>query len=57
MTVLRTTATRGDKPDKKTTEQGEQFLALNDTLKDELPKLYAFGSRLSRFRMTRWGAL
>ncbi|KAJ5413114.1 hypothetical protein N7465_005419 [Penicillium sp. CMV-2018d] len=37
---------RGDKPDKKTTEQGEQFLALNDTLKDELPKLYALTSKL-----------
>ncbi|KAI3145358.1 hypothetical protein CBS147326_308 [Penicillium roqueforti] len=37
---------RGDKPDKKTVEQGEQFLALNDTLKDELPKLYALTSKL-----------
>ncbi|CAI7585486.1 unnamed protein product [Penicillium glandicola] len=37
---------RGDKPDKKTIEQGEQFLALNDTLKDELPKLYALTSKL-----------
>ncbi|KAF4765427.1 hypothetical protein N7455_004575 [Penicillium solitum] len=37
---------RGDKPDKKTTEQGEQFLALNDTLKDELPKLYSLTSKL-----------
>ncbi|KAJ9485947.1 hypothetical protein VN97_g7401 [Penicillium thymicola] len=37
---------RGDKPDKKTTEQGEQFLALNDTLKDELPKLYGLTSKL-----------
>ncbi|KAJ5558314.1 hypothetical protein N7535_008527 [Penicillium sp. DV-2018c] len=37
---------RGDKPDKKTTEQGEQFLALNDTLKEELPKLYALTSKL-----------
>ena len=31
---------QGVKPDKRTVEQGEQFLALNDTLKDELPKLY-----------------
>ncbi|KXG47286.1 uncharacterized protein PGRI_011560 [Penicillium griseofulvum] len=37
---------RGDKPDKKTIEQGEQFLALNDTLKDELPKLYALTAKL-----------
>ncbi|KAJ5757646.1 uncharacterized protein N7511_006340 [Penicillium nucicola] len=37
---------RGDKPDKKTTEQGEQFVALNETLKDELPKLYALTSKL-----------
>ncbi|KGO64786.1 hypothetical protein PITC_073840 [Penicillium italicum] len=37
---------RGDKPDKKTIEQGEQFLALNDTLKDELPKLYGLTSKL-----------
>ena len=31
---------RGDKPDKKTTEQKDQFIALNDTLKEELPKLF-----------------
>jgi hypothetical protein len=37
---------RGDKPDKKTTEQGEQFLALNETLKDELPRLYALTAKL-----------
>ena len=37
---------RGDKLDKKTNEQGEQFLALNDTLKDELPKLFALTGRL-----------
>lgn len=37
---------RGDKPDKKTTEQGEQFVALNDTLKDELPKLYGLTAKL-----------
>ncbi|PYH43362.1 putative Rho guanyl nucleotide exchange factor [Aspergillus saccharolyticus JOP 1030-1] len=37
---------RGDKPDKKTTEQGEQFIALNETLKDELPKLYALTAKL-----------
>ncbi|KAA6408977.1 MAG: hypothetical protein FRX48_07321 [Lasallia pustulata] len=37
---------RGDKPDKKTLEQGEQFLAVNDTLKEELPKLFALTGRL-----------
>ncbi|RAK99663.1 putative Rho guanyl nucleotide exchange factor [Aspergillus ibericus CBS 121593] len=37
---------RGDKPDKKTTEQGEQFVALNETLKDELPKLYSLTAKL-----------
>ncbi|KAJ5180556.1 hypothetical protein N7492_003766 [Penicillium capsulatum] len=37
---------RGDKPDKKTKEQGEAFQALNDTLKDELPKLYALTAKL-----------
>ena len=31
---------RGDKPDKKTAQQGEQFIALNETLKEELPKLF-----------------
>lgn len=37
---------RGDKPDKKTTEQGEQFVALNDALKDELPKLFSLTAKL-----------
>lgn len=37
---------RGDKPDRKTVEQGEQFIALNDTLKEELPKLYALTAKL-----------
>lgn len=37
---------RGDKPDKKTTEQGEQFIALNVTLKEELPRLFALTSKL-----------
>lgn len=37
---------RGDKPDKKTTEQGEQFMALNVTLKEELPKLFSLTGRL-----------
>ncbi|KAK1143634.1 hypothetical protein N8T08_006244 [Aspergillus melleus] len=37
---------RGDKPDKKTAEQGEQYVALNETLKDELPKLYSLTAKL-----------
>lgn len=37
---------RGDKPDKKSAEQAEQFVALNETLKDELPKLYSMTARL-----------
>ncbi|KAJ5717405.1 hypothetical protein N7488_003051 [Penicillium malachiteum] len=57
--------TRGDKPDKKTTEQGEQFIALNDTLKEELPKLYDLTSklmeacllRLAQSQTTWWGLM
>ncbi|KAL4811097.1 hypothetical protein BDV18DRAFT_155709 [Aspergillus unguis] len=37
---------RGDKPDKKTAEQADQFIALNETLKDELPKLYSLTAKL-----------
>lgn len=37
---------RGDKPDKKTQEQGEQFMALNDALKDEIPKLMSLTGKL-----------
>ncbi|KAL1981065.1 hypothetical protein VTN96DRAFT_3130 [Rasamsonia emersonii] len=37
---------RGDKPDKKTAEQGEQFTILNDALKDELPKLFSLTAKL-----------
>ncbi|KAL8937944.1 MAG: hypothetical protein Q9216_004164 [Gyalolechia sp. 2 TL-2023] len=37
---------RGDKPDKKTTEQGEQFIAINESLKEELPKLFALTGKL-----------
>lgn len=37
---------RGDKADKKTTEQGEQFIALNVTLKEELPKLFGLTGKL-----------
>ncbi|KAJ5314021.1 uncharacterized protein N7443_000905 [Penicillium atrosanguineum] len=39
---------RGEKPDKKTTEQGEQFIALNETLKDELPRLFALSSKFGQ---------
>ncbi|KAL3478193.1 hypothetical protein BJX99DRAFT_108990 [Aspergillus californicus] len=37
---------RADKPDKKTAEQADQFVALNETLKDELPKLYSLTAKL-----------
>ncbi|KAL8948106.1 MAG: hypothetical protein Q9222_005675 [Ikaeria aurantiellina] len=37
---------RGDKPDKKTTEQGEQFMAINESLKEDLPKLFALTGKL-----------
>ncbi|KAL8698783.1 MAG: hypothetical protein Q9224_001695 [Gallowayella concinna] len=37
---------RGDRPDKKTTEQGEQFVAINESLKEELPKLFALTKKL-----------
>lgn len=37
---------RGDRPDKKTAEQGEQFTILNDALKDELPKLFSLTAKL-----------
>ena len=37
---------KGEKPDKKTNEQGEQFFVVNDTLKDELPKLFSLTGRL-----------
>lgn len=39
---------RGEKPDKKTTEQGEQFVALNETLKDELPRLFALSAKFGQ---------
>ena len=38
---------RNEQPDKKTSEQGEQFSVLNDTLKDELPKLFALNGRVN----------
>ena len=37
---------RGEKADKKTTEQGEQFLAINETLKEELPRLFILTGKL-----------
>lgn len=37
---------RGEKLDKKLTDQGEQFLAINETLKEELPKLFALTGKL-----------
>lgn len=37
---------RGDKPDKKTAELGEQFIALNVTLKEELPRLFMLTGKL-----------
>ena len=37
---------KGDKPDKKTMDQKEQFIALNDTLKEELPRLFALTGKL-----------
>jgi hypothetical protein len=43
---LRAFRERGDKPDKRTIEQGEQFVTLNDTLKDELPKLFFLTTKL-----------
>lgn len=39
-------AERGDKSDKKTTEQSEQFVALNVTLKEELPRLFSLTGKL-----------
>ncbi|KAJ5491402.1 hypothetical protein N7539_002969 [Penicillium diatomitis] len=43
---------RGDKPDKKSTEQGEQFMALNETLKEELPQLFALTGKLMEAILT-----
>ena len=37
---------RGDKPDKKTADYKDQFIALNDTLKEELPKMFSMTGRL-----------
>lgn len=43
---LKSIKDRGDKPDKKTIEQGDQYLAVNETLKDELPKLFSMTAKL-----------
>ncbi|KAI9739592.1 MAG: hypothetical protein M1834_006310 [Cirrosporium novae-zelandiae] len=40
---------KGDKPDKKTTDQGEQFLGLHETLKFELPTLMALTTRCMEY--------
>ena len=45
---------RGDKPDKKTVEQGEQFVALNATLKEELPRMFAMTGRLVEACLTNF---
>ena len=37
---------RGDTPDKRTTEQAEQYTALNETLKEELPRLFVLTKKL-----------
>ncbi|KAI9772334.1 MAG: hypothetical protein M1840_001083 [Geoglossum simile] len=37
---------RSEKPDKRTQEQADQFMALNDTLKEELPKLFSLTAKL-----------
>lgn len=37
---------RGEKPDRKTVEASEMYVALNDQLKIELPKLYALTAQL-----------
>ncbi|KAI9763671.1 MAG: hypothetical protein M1835_007749 [Candelina submexicana] len=37
---------RGEKPDRKTKEQYEQFVLLNDSLKEELPQLFALTAKL-----------
>lgn len=45
-TRYKTIKDRGEKPDKKLAEQGEQFMAINETLKDELPKLFGLTGKL-----------
>lgn len=45
---FKTLKERGEKIDKKTMTQGEEFNVLNDTLKDELPRLYFLSRDLAR---------
>ncbi|KAF1815918.1 Dbl homology domain-containing protein, partial [Eremomyces bilateralis CBS 781.70] len=39
---------RGEAPDKKLRDAADQFKAINETLKDELPKLYDLSSKLMK---------
>lgn len=41
-----TAKNKGERVDKRTQEQGEQFMALNETLRDELPKLFVLSDKL-----------
>lgn len=41
-----TAKNKGEKLDKRTTDQAEQYMALNETLKAELPKLFDLSSKL-----------
>ena len=45
---FKTMKERGDKLDKKTTEAADLFTAVNDALKDELPKFFALTGKLVR---------
>jgi hypothetical protein len=42
----KTLVEKGDKPDKKLEQDAEHFKAVNETLKEELPKLYALTKKL-----------
>ena len=42
----KTAASKGEKPDKKLQLEEDQYNAVNETLKDELPKLYALTKKL-----------
>ncbi|KAI9787926.1 MAG: hypothetical protein M1816_007326 [Peltula sp. TS41687] len=44
---LKTNKGRGDKTDKRTQEEIETFLGLNETLKEEVPKLFAWTRKLA----------
>ncbi|PGH17688.1 hypothetical protein AJ79_01050 [Helicocarpus griseus UAMH5409] len=43
---FKSTKEQNGKPDKKTTKQAEKFIALNETLEDELPKLFNLTAKL-----------